>query len=252
MSFIYSQRLVMSKILYSLCLFVYSYAISINGFTQTISVVTEDAPSLQYQKTSGEMAGPAAKLIEKVFNESGLSFETRVLPWARAYKEANLVPNTLIYSMVRTIEREDKFHWIGIISKPKYYFFALKNTEIPSSNNIKDFSKYRVGSLLSSASYSTLKAQGFEYLVPVTTAKQVFQLLTKNRVDLITANLTAFDEICQHHSTECSQIKAIAPIEPLNNRALYFAMNKDSDPKVVQRLRRSYQKLLKENKIKIL
>ncbi|TPH19308.1 substrate-binding periplasmic protein [Litorilituus lipolyticus] len=241
----------MLKRLFMLSIFACLYSISFGTLAQTIAVVTEDAPSLQYQKASGEMAGPAANLVEKVLNESGFNFDTRVLPWARAYKEAKQVPNTLIYSMVRTPEREDNFHWIGIISKPQYYLFALKSKDIPLAKPLIEYHQYRVGTVLNSANHLALKNQGFDSLVPVATAKQVFMLLTKKRVELITANLTAFDEICQHNSKQCDDIEAIGPISALNDRALYFAMNKNSDASVVQTLRETYQKLLTDKAINI-
>jgi len=242
----------MLKRLFFFSIFTYSYLFSLGTLAENIAVVTEDAPSLQYQNASGEMAGPAATLVEKVLHESGLNFNTRVLPWARAYKEAKQTPNTLIYSIVRTPEREDDFYWIGIISKPQYYLFALKSNDIPSKKPLTEYKQYHVGTVLNSASYIALKKQDFESLIPVATAKQVFMLLTKKRVDLITANLTAFDEICQHNTDQCNDIEAIGPISSLNNRALYFAMNKNSDANTVQTLRETYQKLLNDKAINIL
>jgi len=242
----------MTKLIFSSCVFICSYLLSLHSGAQTIKVVTENAPSLQFQSASGEMVGPAANLVEKVLNASGFSYDTRVLPWARAYKEAKQAPNTLIYSMVRTKERENSFHWIGIISKPQYYLFALKSTKIKPTNNTNELSEYSIATLLGSASYATLKNEGFKNLVPVTTAKQVFQLLTKKRVNLITANLKAFDKICRRNSTECNKIKAIGPIKQLNDRALYFALNKNSDAKLVRSLRETYLKMLNEKSIEIL
>lgn len=215
-----------------------------------LSVITENAHSLQYQsKITGKMQGPAATLVEKVITTAGVDFNTKVLPWARAYKEAEKTANTLIYSMVRTPEREDKFHWLGIISKPQYFLYAFKQSEFTANKDATSFKKYRIGTLLNSASYLTLKAEGFTNLVALNNAKQVFGMLRKNRVDFITANKQTFKKICQSYSSECDQMVAVAPIDMPKNSALYFAMSKDSDPTLVNRLKLTYSQLISTGEI---
>lgn len=218
--------------------------------TLHLSVVTEDAYTLQFlSKTTGEMEGPAAVLVEKVIKHAGINFTTRVLPWARAYKDAEQTANTLIYSIVRTPERESKFHWLGVISEPQYYLYAMKDSQFTQANSLSSFKNHRIGTILNSASYLALKAQEFKYLVPLTNAEQVFGMLIKKRVDFITANKRTFQSICVNYSDECEKIIAVAPIKMPESSLLYFAINKSSDPMLVALLQKSYKKLLSEGEI---
>lgn len=227
-------------------------ALSVSAQTFQLSVVTEDAYTLQsLSKTTGEMEGPAADLVERVINDAGIDFTTKVLPWARAYKEAEHTANTLIYSIVRTPERESKFHWLGVISEPQYYLFAMKDSQFTQAINTSSFKSHSIGTILNSASYLALKAEDYKYLVPLTNAEQVFGMLTKNRVDFITANKRTFQSICINYSVECEKIIAIAPIKMQKSSLLYFAINKESDPRLVTLLRESYIKLLSEGEIVI-
>lgn len=217
-----------------------------------LSVVTEDAISLQSKSIkTGKMKGPAAELVEKVLSAANIDFSTRVLPWARAYKEAEETPNTLIYSIVRNQERESKFHWLGVITKPKYYLFALKSSHFKKSENLEQYKKYNIGTILDSASYLALKSKGFNYIVSLNQTKQVLEMLTKKRVDFITANLQTINTLCEFHDVKCDDIEAIAPLKMSENSALYFAINKNSDPKLVNSLKIKYKELLKSGEISI-
>lgn len=220
--------------------------------TFKLSVVTEDAYSFQYRsKSTGNMEGPAAELVEKVINTAGIEFKTKVLPWARAYKEAEETVNTLIYSIVRTPERDSKFHWLGVLSKPQYCLYAMKTANVSPAVDISLFKNQRVATILNSASFFTLKKEGFHFLVPLTSAEQAFGMLTKNRVDFITANKKTFQSICANYSDECENIVEIAPIEMPESSFLYFAINKESDPRIVSLLQETYQKLLSAGEISI-
>ena len=231
---------------------IFFFIFNVQADTLKLSVVTEHAHSLQYEsKLSGKIEGPAAELVEKVIHTAGIDFSTQVLPWARAYKIAEQNKNTLIYSIVRTADRESKFHWLGIISKPQYYLFSLKSNHFRKSVNVNSFKNYRVATILDSASYLALQSEGFKYLVPLTQAEQVFAMLKRKRVDFITANKRTFLNICRAYSEECENIIPIAPIKMSNNNFLYFAMNKESDPELVNALKMTYQKLLSTQEIKI-
>jgi len=228
--------------------FLFSYKLA----AATLNVVTEEAISLQYKSTiTNKMEGPAADLVEKVINTAGIDFTTKILPWARAYKEAEQTKNTLIYSIVRTPERESKFHWLGVISKPQYYLFALKANKLPQSNKSQDFKEYRIATLLNSASYHQLQEQGFSNLVPLKSGKTVFEMLKKNRVDLITANKLTFEKICKFNSVGCDEVIAVAPINMPENSYLYFAINKESDPVLVNKLKTTYETLTLNNEVAV-
>ena len=153
--------------------------------------------------------------------------------------------------MVRTPERESKFHWLGVISKPQYYLFALKDSEFTKSNHISSFKNYTIATLLNSATHVTLKAEGFKNIVPLAHAKQIFGMLRKKRVDFITANKPTFQTICTSYRVKCDDILAIAPIEMPKSSSLYFAMNKESDLALVNILKVTYKKLLLKGEITV-
>ncbi len=244
----------MQKIWYTYLFFIPAL-LFVNQASATVvplSVVTEEAISLQYRsEITNEMEGPAAVMVEKTLKAAGYDFATAVLPWARAYREAETTKNTLIYSIVRTPGREDKFHWLGVLSEPKYYLFALKNSEFSKSSSMTPYKNHRIGTLLNSASYHSLKDNGFTHLIALNHTKNVFELLKKKRVDFVTANKRTFKKICSYNTVECDEIVAVAPITMPKNSLLYLAINKESDPHLVKHLKVTYDKLIASGDISV-
>ena len=81
-----------------------------NAKVVTINIITEDSVILQY-KEKGKIVGPATDIVTDTIEQAGFSYDIKMLPWSRAYKVALTQKNTLIYSLARTADCEDKFHW---------------------------------------------------------------------------------------------------------------------------------------------
>lgn len=89
-----------------------------------IEVVTEELPP--YNMTVlGRVTGLSTEIVQAVMRHAGVEAPVQVMPWARAYDRALTVPNVLIYSIVRTPEREAAFQWVGEIAPMKWYLFSL-------------------------------------------------------------------------------------------------------------------------------
>src|SRR5690606_13549359 len=91
-----------------------------------IQVVTEVSPPHQTLE-QGKVKGVSTELVQAILNEANIPAEIAIYPWARAYHIAVNQPDTLIYTMARTPEREHKFHWIGPVASYNFSFIALDN-----------------------------------------------------------------------------------------------------------------------------
>ncbi len=98
-----------------------------------VRILTEEFPPYNYTD-GGKVTGLGTEVVEAVLQELGLQGQFQSMPWARAYETASNVPGVLIYSMVRTPEREKLFKWVGVIAPSDYYLFSLadKALSIPS------------------------------------------------------------------------------------------------------------------------
>ncbi|MFD2166344.1 transporter substrate-binding domain-containing protein [Thalassotalea euphylliae] len=109
----------------------------------TLNVVTEDWPPYNYLDGEGKVVGTATARVKRILQLANVNYSINLLPWARAYNAAISQPNTLIYSIYRTKERETLFHWFCPLS-PKSDFFAYALSErtisIKSDEELTHFS----------------------------------------------------------------------------------------------------------------
>lgn len=207
-----------------------------------IHVVTEDSYPLQYIE-DGAIKGPALTLVKQVLKKAGLPFEIKVLPWARAYAIATTKPNILIFSISRTDHREPLFHWIGVLMESNYFLYGLSSKFPLNSNDFIELKEQRIGVINNSATHQHLKNSAFTKLYPVTNAQQLYEKLRSNQIDLMPANASIFYDLCFKFQQDCSNIIAVRHIGlPISQ--LYFAVSKNTNEKIVNRIQRAYIELL--------
>ncbi len=208
-----------------------------------IQVVTEDAYPLQYME-NGQLIGPTTEVVEAILKDSDLNFSIKVLPWARAYQAALTNENTLIYSIARTKEREEKFQWVGSIFKLDYYLVGLKSLQLPKQASLADIKYLRIGAVRNSATHFYLQQQGLDNLYVVGKPEQNINMLKKGRLDLFPVHYASFQASCRRLGLDCQEIvPKVKLAQP--STALYLAFSKTSDEKLVEQVRRSYQKIMK-------
>ena len=213
----------------------------------TLRVVTEDSYPLQYVQ-DGQLIGPALELVEKVLVEAGVDYEVEVLPWARAYATAEVTPNTLIFSMARTTQREPLFHWIGAIMSLDYHFYGLKALYPKEKYTPDELRDARIGTILGSATYQHLIAENYENLYAVASPKLNFEKLLSKRIDIFPANELSFAISCTQFVQDCDQIRSLASIG-VPATELYFAMSQSSNPELVKKIKAAYQTLIEEQRL---
>lgn len=108
---------------------------------EEITVVTEILPP--WQTTDGTtVSGIATEIVEAALRQADVEFRIEVYPWTRAYRMAQEKPNILIYSIIRTPEREKLFKWAGVIGSVKEHFFHLADRKDIRLSTVQDAKKF--------------------------------------------------------------------------------------------------------------
>lgn len=80
---------------------------------QSLLLLTEENPPFNYlDPESGTVTGPSADLVREIMRRAGVAYEIRLLPWNRAIRLAEEAPDTCVFSMNPTPEREPRFRWL--------------------------------------------------------------------------------------------------------------------------------------------
>ena len=113
---------------------------------KAVTYLTENFPPFNYLEGSviyGASVDVLMALFEKVGlnpNEIGLT----LTEWSQAYQQALTQPNTMLFSMVRTPERENLFKWLGPIAPLKNCIISLKANPVVI-NSAADLQNYTIG-----------------------------------------------------------------------------------------------------------
>lgn len=107
---------------------------------QTLQLITEDNPPFNYTEGStGVLKGAAHELVVALMAEAEVPFTTTLLPWHRGYRRALENPNSCIYGINRTHDREELFEWIGPLFESGWAFYSYDKTiKLHSLTDIED------------------------------------------------------------------------------------------------------------------
>jgi polar amino acid transport system substrate-binding protein len=130
--------------------------------------LTERLPPLNMD-VDGQVTGFSSELLDMISADARVGVRKQVLPWARAYDRALRQSDTLLYSLVRTPERETLFRWVGPISPRRIVLYRWADRNDIVLKNLDDARPYRIGSTLESASTKLLEKLGFA-VIPATDA----------------------------------------------------------------------------------
>jgi len=204
--------------------------LSTNVMGQPLALVTEQYPPFNMSGTAGRAVGLSTEIILQLMQEAHVDFKIEVEPWKRAILEAEKVPDTCVYSMSRTAEREAKYFWVGPLVSNEWAIFA-KVGALTYPSAIGEVKGGTIGSYAGDAIVDYLQAR--DYRVDVAQNDDVNpNKLLSGRIDYwATGRLIGLYRLKQQN------IDNIKPIFVFNKTDMYLACNLRSAPALIARLR---------------
>jgi len=211
--------------------------------SMALQVVTEPLPPYQMRLPNGKVGGMATQKVRKVLAETGIEGEFEMMPWARAYRTAQETSNVLIYSIVRTPEREDHFQWVGVLVANKTYLVSLKKRTDIQIQSLADLQHYTIGVKRDDVNAEYLQEHGLgAQLAPIKNTEDTLSMLLRGRVDVIPGSKVHMRYLCKKHGCELSDLNFAYDISAAG-KDFYLAASLSTPKKVVNALRKALDKL---------
>ena len=234
------KRIFLLGFLYLSC-----FIVLLNG--QTLEIVTSDYPPYNFQEDSS-IKGLGTEIVQATLKEAGLSGEISLMPWSRAYAIAQDKPNVIIYSMIRTTEREHKFKWIGEIAPNKVFFYTSCIKEV-KVNSINDARKYRIGVIQDDFRETFFLKNNFildkQLIRSYSNEINVIHLIN-GKLDLVPENEYIMNYYLKKNNISNKKIKKISQIEELSQKGFYFALSNSTSDEVHKKLVTAYNSIKKK------
>lgn len=214
-----------------------------NHDIQNVRIVTEHLAPYQISKNNELVSGSIGLQVKAILANVLPHNTIEVLPWTRAFQLASTRPNTIIFSLVRTPEREKNFIWIKQIGEVTTEMISLKDSDIAVASKLPDLKGLAIGVKRQDAISNFLVDRGFEYekdLIEILSTLSTIQMLEKGRVEVIPASSEIIDFYCQKTGCNRSDFKTIYTVTELSAK-FYLAVSLGSDESLIQLLRKGFE-----------
>lgn len=215
----------------------------------TLAVVTTEFPPFQYS-IGDQVRGITTEIVENVIVNAGYKSNIKSYPWARALKLGMKEREVLIYSIVRSPEREKHFKWIGVIAPYKVHFWKLKERKDIKVHSIDDAKHFKSGATIGDIKTDQLLKLGFvagTNLELVASDQQNVRRLFAGKIDLMTHDDLSFRYSVEAEKLDYSQVEKLIYLDG-SSRELQLAASLGTSDAVVEKLRASLIAFKKTNK----
>lgn len=237
---------VLALFLWTLLLLSYPHAVA---SAAPLTILTEEFPPYNYTE-DGRVRGISTDILRLMLAEAGMDVPAQsfqVLPWSRAYQDVLSRPDTLLFSVTRTKERESLFKWIGPIAPNRNVLLARKDRHLV----IGDFSQtlnLRVGAIRDDAGEQLLVAWGYplKWIDLTSDARSNMLKLENGRIDLFAYPETVFKWLVAQNRKNVDDYETVFV---LHEGYVYFAVNRNTPDETVQKLQKALDALKESGKV---
>ncbi len=198
-------------------------------------VLTENLPPVHYEQ-DGKVIGIATEVVEEIFRRAGLHPDIKAYPWKRAYQIALRTPDSFIFTINRTPERERLFKWIGPILQKRTCLFKLRSRRDIRVRSLADVRKYTTAVILGYALTDRLLDEGFaahRELIITRDKKSQLRVFLSGHADLITGNEYTLAWALREAGYS---MDAVEPVLVMTEKGYYLAANPSVDDRIIKRL----------------
>jgi len=204
----------------------------------TFQVLTEELKPYNY-KEKGKVTGLSVEIVREIMNKLGHPDTIKILPWSRAYNLALNNPGYILFSTVRTPERENLFKWAGPLGADVVALFARKGSGI-SISSLDDARKVKsIGAYKDDVGEVVLKKLGFTNLHSVVDDRLNVKKLAAGRIDLWISNELIGQSLARDMGYD-DQLEAVYKQE---NGFLYLAFSRQTPDEEVARWQKAFDEL---------
>ena len=199
---------------------------------------------LQFVGGDGNLTGFTIEIVKEIQKRVGNNDEIHLVPWARGLATLNTEPNSILFTMARTAERNSKYQWIGPISETTYGFYVkadstLKITSLEDAKRVGLIGVYR-----DDVRDQFLTKQGFTNLDRANSNLSSFKKLMLGRNVMYADSLMGVKSLAENAGYKLTDVRVAYNFMKIQ---LYIAASKDTDPLIVAKWNRALGDMKKGN-----
>jgi polar amino acid transport system substrate-binding protein len=155
---------------------------------------------------------------------------------------ARLEPNVVIYPMIRNVEREALFHWVGELEPVTQLLYRLRARPDVVVGALQDARNYTVGVVRDDARQQYLESQHFSRMVVSANNLDNLRKLLSGQVALVPMPEREAREQCRDLNVSFDLLESVYTINDLS-QSLYIALSLKTPPDTVKRVTEAFARL---------
>lgn len=156
---------------------------------ERLVLLTEENPPFNYRDPmTGEVVGSSVELVSEIMTAAGIDYDIQVLPWRRAFRLAQEQPNTCLFSMNFTEERQPLFKWVTPFYRGGWAFYRRAEDDVAETTEQDIRGRVLVAQTATGAIAELEKMPGVQ-VIEVGTEDAAYELLMRGRGDFWLAGL---------------------------------------------------------------
>lgn len=210
---------------------------------QTLQVVSSDNPPFNFLDND-KPSGFATEVLNAMLQRAHLEAHIEFLPWQRALLRVGQQPDTLIYTIARTPEREAQYQWIGPFAPRQVWFWKLKDRGDVRVDTLQDVRKYRVATVRADAQTELMQKLGLVSADKdelLTNGDNSLTMLFARRVELVANSELGMAWRLKQLKLDPAKIERSVLL--VDNGGYYFALGAKASPQLVSRLRAAFEEV---------
>ena len=202
-------------------------ALNSSIYAEELRIWTLSEPPGNFVDENGDIAGVSVDYVHEIQQRIGNTDNIKMIPWKRIYQTALREPNIVFFSVARTLEREDKFHWIALVMRKPWALYGKKGSKL-QVKSLEDAKKVKaIGVMRGDIRADWLRQQGFTNLDEAADHEQNIEKLIRGRVDLIFYSPQGAAHICRELGIDFHELE---PVLFSHASLSHIAMSKNGTP----------------------
>ena len=186
---------------------------------QDLQIFTEDWPPITFgnnNKVDGMAVEVVRAIQARISSTAGGSSAIQVVPWARGYKALLEEPNTMLFTVGRSEEREKLMVLLGPIAISSTSLYTRRGNSAYLESLGDEILKLKVGAYRSSIFADTARKKGYTDIEQAPTPQIVANMLLAKRFDLWVEGSFVVSSVLKeigHSPDEVEKVKVLDSLE---------------------------------------
>lgn len=204
-----------------------------------LQLLTDNHPPLHFQQ-GDQLVGFGVDVVRALAEQTGDHINLQQVPLLRALRMAVDTPDTGVFTVLRTEERDDRYQWVGPLIEVETALYA-QDTRHPRVQSLQEADRLgRITAPRKWLVYSYLQQQGLNNLYGVETPEQMMRLFSLGRTDFVVSDTLSIASLAREQGMEPGRLQYQIPLMKQNT---YIAFSLQTDPKQVARWQQALNSL---------